>query len=55
MPKKTIYVSEGDLLVWDEAKRLLRFHKNKGLSGFITPLLRDYIAQEKAEQARTTE
>ena len=52
MPKKTIYISEEDAPVWDEAKRLLRFHHDKGLSAYVTPLLREYIEQEKAEQAK---
>jgi len=52
MPNMTIYVKKEDAPVWKEAKRLLRFHRDKGLSAFITPLLRDYIEREKAEQAK---
>jgi hypothetical protein len=51
MPRnKTIYVNEEDAAAWDEAKRLLRFHHNKGLAAYITPLLREYIANEEAAQ-----
>jgi hypothetical protein len=52
MPNKTIYVTEEDAPVWEEAKRLLRFHHNKGMSAYITPFLRDYVAEEKARQAK---
>jgi hypothetical protein len=52
MPKKTIYVSKEDEPVWDEAMRMLRFYQSKGLSAFVTPLLRDYITKEKARQAK---
>ena len=52
MPNKTIYVTEEDAPVWEEAKRLLRFHHDKGISAFVTPLLKDYIAKEKARQAK---
>jgi hypothetical protein len=52
MPNKTIYVSEEDAPVWDEAKRLLRLHHDEELSSYITPFLQEYIADEKAFQRR---
>ena len=31
---------------------MLQFHQAKGISAFVTPLLREYIEREKAEQAK---
>jgi hypothetical protein len=55
MPKMTIYISGKDRPVWKEASRLLQFHQDKGISAFVTPLLRDYIAKERARQAKKKE
>ncbi len=52
MPNKTLYVHEKDVNTWDEARRLLRFYRNKGLAEFLTPVLEKYIAEEKAAQAK---
>jgi hypothetical protein len=48
MPNITIYVSEKDVPVWKEAKRLLRFHHDTGLANYLTPMLQRYIEKEKA-------
>jgi hypothetical protein len=53
MPKnKTLYVTDKDRPVWDEAKRMLAFYRDESLSSYITKQLRAYVAQEKAIQAK---
>jgi hypothetical protein len=52
MPKLSIYVTDEEARVWEEARRLLRFHQNTGLGKHLTPFLTQYIAKEKARQAK---
>jgi hypothetical protein len=52
MPKLSVYVTDEEAPVWEEARRLLRFHQDEGLGTHLTPFLRDYIAQENARQAK---
>jgi hypothetical protein len=48
---KTLYVSEEDASIWDEAKRLLAFYRGKRRSTYLTEHLRKYVREEKARQS----
>jgi hypothetical protein len=50
MPNRTVYISEDDEPVWDEAQRLLPFYQNKSLSAFIAEKVREYVKEENARQ-----
>lgn len=53
MPNKTLYVSEADEPVWDEAQRLLPFYQRKSLSAFVMEKVREYVREENARQAQS--
>jgi hypothetical protein len=51
MPKqKTLYVTDEDAPVWNEAKRLIPFHEGKSLSAYLTEHLRKYVEKHKAKK-----
>lgn len=49
---KTIYVTDEDETVWNEAARMLPFYRKKSLSAFIVEKVREYVTEENARQAK---
>jgi len=45
--QRNVYVTEKDMPVWDEAKRLIAFHERKSLSAYLTEHLREYVEKHK--------
>jgi hypothetical protein len=53
MPKnRTLYVTEEDAPIWDEAKRLVQFHERKSLSAYLTEHLRQYVENHSPRKGR---
>ena len=50
MPKVSVYVTEEQAKVWEKARRLLRFHHNKGLGQYLTPSLEKYVDYVESHQ-----
>ena len=44
MPKKTVYVRESDLELWEEAEKMAK----ESLSGLLAVALREYVTQQRA-------
>lgn len=49
---RTIYVTDKDAPVWDEAKRLIPFHERKSLSAYLTEHLREYVKKRQLRPAK---
>jgi hypothetical protein len=53
MPRKTIYLSDEDVKIWEQASRVIRYNHNVGIGAFLTPHLKQVLLWEPEPKKST--